>query len=190
MKNALKNEISILTKMNSCNNSVKYYKYLEDEEKHILILELCDCDLQYYIDQSINGLDENMIFSIMKQLNNTFMIFNKYNIIHRDIKPKNILIKFGDNFHKEIIPKMSDYGISRICSEASTLIGTRNYTAPEIILGNQKYDSKIDLWSIGIMIYYMHFKEYPFGNLDNVMNFFSIPKLINKKKVDASKIIY
>ena len=182
IEKALQNEISILTKMNSCNNSVKYYKHLEDEEKHILILELCDCDLQYYIDQNINGLDENMIYSIMKQLNNTFMIFYKDNIIHRDIKPKNILIKYVDNYHKNIIPKMSDYGISKICIEASTLIGTRNYIAPEIFLGNPKYNSKVDLWSIGIMIYYMHFREYPFGNLDEVKNFFLIPKLVNRKK--------
>ena len=185
LKQALQREISILTMMNKCNNSVKFYKHLEDEYYHILILELCDTDLKHFIDQSINGLNENMIYYIMKQLNNTFIFFYKEKIIHRDIKPENILIKYEDNYHKNIIPKMSDYGISRICNEASTPIGTRNYTAPEILLG-KRYNSKVDLYSIGVMMYYMHFKEFPFGNL-NLMNKYSINTLLNRKKNKSCK---
>jgi hypothetical protein len=75
VEKALEREITILTEMNCYKNSVKYYKHLEDKFSHILILELCDCDLQHFIDRSINGLDENIIYSIMNQLNNTFMLF-------------------------------------------------------------------------------------------------------------------
>ena len=176
MKTALQREISILKKMNACENSVKFYKHLTDEKNHILILELCDTDLEHFICNKNGGLDEYTIYSIMSQLNNAFKIFYKENIIHRDIKPNNILIKYKDIYKRDIIPKINDYGLSRICKIASTnKIGTYIYMAPEVSLG-VKYGQKADLWSLGVMMYYMHFKEFPFGYDYNINT------LYNKRK--------
>ena len=163
MKIAFEREISIMIKMNRYENSVKFYKNLEDKDNQILILELCDEDLQHYIDRTVSGLNENTIRSIMKQLNNIFKIFYKENIMHRDIKPANILLKYTDYNKTNFIVKMNDYGLSRICKEASTIWGTPIYIAPEI-LSRKPYNQKVDLWSVGVMIYYMHFKNYPFGS--------------------------
>ena len=174
-KMALQREISILAKMNKCENSVKFYKHLQDKEYHILILELCDTDLQHFINTKNGGLDEYTIYSIMSQLNNTFKIFYQEQIIHRDIKPANILIKYKGIYKTDIIPKMNDYGLSRICQIASTKAGTDIYMAPEISQGI-KYSQKADLWSVGVMIYYMHFKEYPFGYS------YDVNTLFNKRK--------
>ena len=176
MKIAFEREISIMIKMNGYENSVKFYKNLEDEVYQILILELCDDDLQHYIDNTVGGLNENKIRSIMRQLNNIFKIFYEENIIHRDIKPANILIKYTDFNKTNFIVKMNDYGLSRISKEATTVWGTPFYCAPEIS-SRKPYNHKVDLWSVGAMIYYMHFKNYPFG-------FNSVP--FGKKEKNAS----
>ena len=162
IKLAFQREIYILIKMNICENSVKFYKNFEDEQYQLLILELCDEDLLHYINENVGGLNENKIRAIMKQLNNTFKIFYKENIIHRDIKPSNILIKYIDSNKTNFIVKMSDYGLSKICQETRSVLGTPGYTSPEI-LEKKEYNHKVDLWSIGVMIYYMYFKEFPFG---------------------------
>ena len=180
MKIAFQRELSILTKMNCCNNSVKFYKHLSNISYEILILELCDGDLKTFIDKNNGGLKDYQIYLIMKELNNAFQILYKENIIHRDIKPENILIK-NTNSTLGFIPKLNDYGLSRICKEASTgVIGTKVYTAPEILL-RKKYSQKGDLWSIGVMIYYMYFKEFPF-DIFYLSNDYSINTMLNRPK--------
>ena len=159
-KKYLTNEIDILFKMKNCDNSVSIIKHYEDEKNEILILELCDKELEDIIPQ--NGFNDDMIYLIMNQLNNALNMMHYYNIEHRDIKPQNIMVKYTNQSHSKFLVKINDYGLSRsLRIYASTLCGTPIYMAPEMFLG-QRYDKKVDLWSIGIMIYYMHFKEYPF----------------------------
>ena len=86
----------------------------------------------------------------------------KENIIHRDLKPSNILISL-DKLDKNI-GKLSDYGYSKIMNTQSmTFIDIPLTMAPEI-LKNEKIiiNEKCDIWSLGILIYYMLFKEYPY----------------------------
>ena len=175
-------ELDILRELKICENSIKLYSDKEDENDKILILELCNCKLEEMIQKSPNGLDENMIYAIMDQLNNVFELLYKKNIIHRDIKPSNIMIKYiDDSNNSKFIPKINDYGLSREINDyISTGCGNSIYMAPEILLG-LKYTQKVDLWSVGIMIYYMHFKEYPF----KFPNFFSpnsVEQFLDKKK--------
>lgn len=78
-------------------------------------------------------------------------------IIHRDIKPKNILM-FKGNF-----PKICDFGIAKFkCNNVTNTprICTRNYVPPEVLL-KLPYDQKMDIWSIGVVIYEL-FNGYNF----------------------------
>jgi calcium-dependent protein kinase len=73
------------------------------------------------------------------------------NIVHRDIKPENILLEQGKDFDSI---KIIDFGASLNVKQDETLskrIGTPYYIAPEVIKGD--YDSKCDLWSIGVLTY-------------------------------------
>ena len=81
------------------------------------------------------------------------------NIIHRDIKPKNILI------HEDGI-KISDFGVAKIINkhnsdqETTTFSGTLQYMSPQI-LKQEKYTFQTDVWSLGITIYFMLFQALP-----------------------------
>ncbi|GJQ81753.1 putative forkhead associated domain protein [Trypoxylus dichotomus] len=89
-------------------------------------------------------------------------------IIHRDLKPENILLKEKDSL--DTIVKISDFGLSKILdneSLANTRCGTPFYIAPEIVDPTQPfYDRKVDIWSLGVLLYYMLSQELPFAPSD------------------------
>ena len=86
---------------------------------------------------------------------------HKEKIVHRDIKPNNIMIT-----SKGYI-KLIDFGTAKFITDfTSTIIGTPHYLSPEILLG-QGYSFSCDYWSIGVVIYEMTYKKYPFGNHSN-----------------------
>ena len=111
-----------------------------------------------------NNLDE--IYDLLSQLNNTFKIMHESKIAHRDLKLENILIKYENKEKTKFIYKLSDYGISRkflqLFKSFSTIVGTLNYMAPEI-LSKEKYGYECDMWSLGIIIYFLHYGNYPYS---------------------------
>lgn len=91
------------------------------------------------------------------------------NIVHRDLKPENIMID------EEGYPKLIDFGTAKIISGRTyTTLGTPHYMAPEIIIRNG-YNSSVDLWSFGILIYEIIYGKVPFGSEDDD------PKIIYEK---------
>eukprot|EP00831_Metopus_contortus_P048765 TRINITY_DN3991_c0_g1_i1.p1 TRINITY_DN3991_c0_g1~~TRINITY_DN3991_c0_g1_i1.p1 ORF type:complete len:498 (-),score=100.11 TRINITY_DN3991_c0_g1_i1:45-1538(-) len=99
------------------------------------------------------------------------------NCMHRDIKPKNILIiKDKEKDGKLIDAKLCDYGLGKKVSETeqmlgSTILGTFDYFAPELyelmekmmagLGGDMKYDNKVDVWSYGILLYFCAYGKTP-----------------------------
>ena len=94
--------------------------------------------------------------ALFKQILEAVAYFHSMRITHRDLKPSNILL---GGTRKNPIPKISDFGTARISDQMSTLCGTPDYAAPEVLLGNhfteRKYDNKVDMWSLGIILYMM-----------------------------------
>ena len=91
------------------------------------------------------------------------------NILHRDLKPKNILLAKGD------IIKVGDFGISKMLENtfdmAKTATGTPYYLSPEVCLG-QRYDHKSDMWMLGCILYELLTLRRPFegDSLNQVLN--------------------
>ena len=161
--NSLKKEIENMKKC-QCENVVKFYDYFEDEKFYSIIMELCDYTLLDYIKKLSKNLTDKEIKDIFFELNNGFKKMVENKIVHRDIKLENILIKIKNN---KIIPKLCDFGFSKEIKEKSknTSLGTPNTCAPEVLEGKE-YDSSVDLWSIGVIIYYCYFKKYPYNYKD------------------------
>jgi len=116
-------------------------------------MELCDCSLAD-LQKPVNAEKATwLIFNIAEGLKYA----HSMGIIHRDLKPQNILVKDG-------IPKISDWGLSKIMDESnltpSTLL-TPLYAAPEQITGSEE-DHRTDIWHLGVVFYELVTGEVPF----------------------------
>ena len=160
--------------MKLCKNeySVDIYDYYETEKEFIIIMELCDDTLFHELCRvpGNSGFKSKQIKQILNQLNEVFKIMNKNKISHRDIKLNNILVKYLDESHKKFKVLLSDYGISNrllsLTGRFSTHAGNLLIMAPEI-LNDEQYNDKCDLWSLGINIYQLYTKKFPyFANVE------------------------
>lgn len=160
--NAFFKELDCMKKC-ECENSVKFYTNFETENNYNIIMELCDSDLSSELAKHSNGFNLEEVRYIMSQLNNAFKKLNENNLIHRDLKLGNVLITYTDEKKTKFIPKLCDYGFSKELNKTTTEthLGTPATMAPEI-MKNQKYDSKVDLWSVGVIIYQLHFNKLPY----------------------------
>lgn len=123
-----------------------------------------------------NGLHEDLARHFLKQLASALEFLRKHQLVHRDIKPQNLLlcppkrtereaVDAGYKGHWELpVLKLADFGFARILpstSMAETLCGSPLYMAPEI-LRLEKYTAKADLWSVGAVLFEMVAGRPPF----------------------------
>ena len=172
--NLLLKEINIMIEMEGKNheneNTVKIHEYYYQKDIEIaIVMELCDENLETMISNKLDKKEKftfDEIKNILQQLNNSFKIMEKNKIAHRDLKPENILIKYkNDQDKNNFIIKLCDYGGAKRLTITKNLfkttVGTLPFMAPEIMEG-QPFDLKCDLWSLGVIIYYLYFQEYPY----------------------------
>ena len=151
-----------------CNNSVKLIENFNSENSLYIVMELCDEDLEAYVNKHKGYISENHLKEIMIGLNNVFKIMFNKNIVHRDLKLKNIMIKYNkkeelSNNKINFVPKLCDFGFSKVLEDdiTKTKLGTPSTMAPEIMM-NKTYTNKCDIWSLGVIMYQILFKTIPF----------------------------
>ena len=165
---ALQKELYIM-KLLTDKNSVKLIEDFETEDKYNLVMELCDSDLDIELKkrklETKHGFNELEVQAIMNQFNAIFKKMQKEHVIHRDLKLKNIMIKYDKNVETiGFILKLSDFGFSKVINEGDitgTNLGSPATKAPEIMKGSD-YNAKADLWSIGVIMYQLFFDQLPF----------------------------
>lgn len=92
-------------------------------------------------------------------------IDSDHTFVHRDVKPQNIFINKRPNEPTTV--KLGDLGISRHVfkpTKLSTIIGTPAYAAPEIFTSIDGYNSKVDVWSAGVLAYQLLTNRLPFAD--------------------------
>ena len=154
-------------------NTVKYYESFKTEKEFSIVMELCDDNLMDFLIKKKSAFNSMEIYDILNQLNNTFKLMVEKKLVHRDLKLENILVKYENKEKTKFILKLTDYEVTKkfntFTEKFSDRVGTLKYMAPEILKGNQ-YGRECDLWSLGVIIYTLFFKEFPFdGETDNIL---------------------
>mmetsp|Transcript_10720 Transcript_10720/g.20866 ORF Transcript_10720/g.20866 Transcript_10720/m.20866 type:complete len:523 (+) Transcript_10720:1550-3118(+) len=140
---------------------VKLLDVQKTDHNFYLILEYCEGgDLGVYI-RKHGPVDEAAAQAWMQQLAEGFRELRNKNIIHRDLKLSNILMTEASPNAKL---KIADFGMSRFLDAtlAQSWLGTPLYMAPEFFQPNTSYDSKADIWSLGMVLYEMIAGQPPF----------------------------
>ncbi|KAK4799655.1 hypothetical protein SAY86_025020 [Trapa natans] len=163
LRESLMSEIIILQKINHP-NIIRLHEIIEVPGKIHLVLEYCrGGDLSVYI-QRHGRVPEEIAKHFMEQLARGLQVLRDNNLIHRDLKPQNLLLSTGDD---RSVLKIADFGFARSLQPrglAETLCGSPLYMAPEI-MQLQKYDAKADLWSVGAILFQLVTGKPPFtGN--------------------------
>lgn len=159
VKRAINDEIDIMKKIkaNPHKNIVTCYDTIDDIDTVYIIMEYCDCgDLSKIIGRPIKEESAKYYF---KQLINGIKYLNTNHIIHRDIKPKNILLT-----NDKTILKICDFGLAKDTTgmtRISTICGSPLYMAPEMF-NDRSYNETVDIWSVGIILYEMLCGQNPF----------------------------
>ncbi|CAO3678116.1 unnamed protein product [Umbelopsis ramanniana] len=153
----------------------------------------------YYIEMGLHGegmdlfdyieLNENMtraeIQHIFRQIVDAVAHLHRHNIVHRDIKDENVIV--DSTGHVQLI----DFGSAAYLKpeqKFDTFAGTLDYCAPEVLRGNTYTGPPQDIWSLGILLYTLIYKENPFYNIDEIMSRdLRIPYTLDDGSIDLIK---
>ena len=156
-------EIKLLKKLRGNKNIINYFEHFETEKHFCIVMEnVCGGNLLTAINK-MTKLPENLSKNIFKQLIQTIKYIHNNNIVHRDIKPDNILLELNNTI------KICDFGISKEIKHGKLIndaCGTPAFIAPEI-LKDEPYDPyKTDIWSCGVVLFAMITGFFPFRGIN------------------------
>ena len=136
----------------------------------------CMGDLASYSspDGVAKPLDEKLARNVFVQLCSAVRSVHKLGIVHRDIKCENILVDLVDG-HLQVI--LADFGFA--IEEAKMMmkfekVGTPKYMAYEIVKGATMIDHRVDIWSLGVLLYKLLYADFPFKPMEKDALYMSI----------------
>jgi len=139
-------EISLLKELRHV-NVVRLLEVIHSENKLHLVFEYLDQDLKTYMDKTTHALEPRRVQSYLNQLLLGVAFCHAHRVLHRDLKPQNLLINSAGQI------KLADFGLARAFGipirTYTHEVVTLWYRAPEILLGTRQYACAVDVWSIG-----------------------------------------
>jgi serine/threonine protein kinase len=163
-KELIRAEIDVMKFLQHGNHSsiAKLHDIFEDKNLIYIVMEYLELgSLQNYLIKNGKSIPAYELKHISREIANGLVYLEQVGIVHRDIKPDNILLS-EKNGKLEV--KIIDFGLSRVLGKsdhAKEGYGTLVYSAPEILL-KKPYTIKVDTWSYGIVLYYLAFGILPF----------------------------
>nr|XP_019941583.1 PREDICTED: serine/threonine-protein kinase 36 isoform X1 [Paralichthys olivaceus]XP_019941584.1 PREDICTED: serine/threonine-protein kinase 36 isoform X1 [Paralichthys olivaceus]XP_019941585.1 PREDICTED: serine/threonine-protein kinase 36 isoform X1 [Paralichthys olivaceus] len=154
---SLKREIEIMRDLQHP-NIVRLYDSFETDTEVVVVTEYAEGQL-FQILEDDGNLPENQVREIACQLVSALYYLHSHRILHRDMKPQNILLGKGG------VVKLCDFGFARSMSTSTLVLtsikGTPLYMSPELV-EEKPYDHTSDLWSLGCILYELHTGTPPF----------------------------
>ncbi|XP_036200485.1 cyclin-dependent kinase 18 isoform X2 [Myotis myotis] len=145
-------EVSLLKNLKHA-NIVTLHDLIHTERSLTLVFEYLDSDLKQYLDHCGNLMSMHNVKIFMFQLLRGLAYCHRRKILHRDLKPQNLLI----NERGEL--KLADFGLARAKSVPtktySNEVVTLWYRPPDVLLGSTEYSTPIDMWGVGCIHYEM-----------------------------------
>ncbi|KAI0697976.1 Pkinase-domain-containing protein [Cytidiella melzeri] len=171
-------EISLLKELKD-ENVVRLLDIVHADQKLYLVFEFLDVDLKRYMEngnRSGNPISLDLVKKFTHQLSSGLLYCHSHRILHRDLKPQNLLIDKYDNL------KLADFGLARAFGIPMRTytheVVTLWYRAPEVLLGSRHYSTAIDMWSVGCIFAEMVMRGHPLfpgdSEIDQIFKIFRI----------------
>lgn len=168
-------EISLMKELKH-ENIVRLYDVIHTENKLTLVFEYMDNDLKKFMDarshgNTPSGLEMSLVKYFQWQLLQGVTFCHENRILHRDLKPQNLLINNKGQL------KLGDFGLARAfgipVNTFSSEVVTLWYRAPDVLMGSRNYCTSIDMWSCGCILAEMTMGKplFPGTNDEEQLNF-------------------
>ncbi|KAK0078659.1 hypothetical protein PV325_002224 [Microctonus aethiopoides] len=160
----LASEVAILRQV--CHpNIISLIDEQETTDQLFLVMELVKGGDLFDAITTVTKFPEIEASIMMRHLMSALAYLHSHHIVHRDVKPENLLVEMEGNHIRCL--KLSDFGLAQVVRERLyTLCGTPTYVAPEI-LGERGYGLKVDVWAAGVILYISLCGFPPFVSQDN-----------------------
>lgn len=159
---AINDEVKIMSAIKH-DHCVGLYDMFESPRKVYMVLELLDGGELFDRIVQENSFTEGAAAELTRCLADAIGYLHSRGIVHRDLKPENIIYK---SKAKDAEVKITDFGLAKIRKHEEKMLtacGTPGYVAPEV-LKQQPYTSKVDIWSLGVILYILLCGYPPFYN--------------------------
>lgn len=173
---SLRRETEIMKKLNHPNIVKLYETIIDDDTENVYLIMEYYARGDFYKFLNKRPLKEKYALKYLRQIADGMEYLLKNKIVHRDMKPQNILMTQTGTI------KITDFGFARYFDNdllIQTICGSPLYMAPEI-MKEKKYNYKSDLWSIGIIFYQMLMGEVPF----KVKNIYELIRKIENDTIE------
>ncbi|KAF7848821.1 hypothetical protein BT93_L1537 [Corymbia citriodora subsp. variegata] len=147
-------EPKVLSLLSPHPNLLRMHNAYEDSSHLHLVLDLCDSPDLHRTVASAGPLPEPEAARILSQLMRAVAHCHRHGVVHRDIKPDNILFDSRGRL------RLADFGSAEVIGGGEPaaglrgVVGTPYYVAPEVVEGRE-YGEKVDVWSAGVVLYVM-----------------------------------
>lgn len=162
IRHRFENEAKIMASLDHP-HIVKVIDYTDDADKLAIVMEYLEGNTVSDYVKKFGAFSPEMAGKMMLNILDAFQYAHQHGIIHRDVKPSNILLD------DKLNPKIMDFGIAKLLTDNSltrtgTQMGTPTYMSPEQVRDVKDIDKRSDIYSLGVTLYFMLTGSAPYNS--------------------------